>query len=102
MRPSLNLLTDRRRHGRLARRRTSGPAPRPRGTESPTRARAMDVAEAEILRQDLLQPDVDLSRARRAGGPEDVAQYTCSCGYVFAADVSTSVACPHCASTQAW
>jgi DNA-directed RNA polymerase subunit RPC12/RpoP len=28
--------------------------------------------------------------------------YTCSCGYVFEADVSTSVACPHCGTGQAW
>jgi hypothetical protein len=28
--------------------------------------------------------------------------YTCSCGYVFEADVTTSVACPHCGAGQAW
>lgn len=28
--------------------------------------------------------------------------YTCTCGFVFEADVSTSVACPHCGTSQAW
>jgi len=41
-------------------------------------------------------------RARESGGPEDRAFYTCSCGYAFDADVSTSVVCPHCGTTQAW
>jgi hypothetical protein len=42
-------------------------------------------------------------RARRQGGPsQDHALYACSCGYVFAALVSTSVDCPACGSTQAW
>jgi hypothetical protein len=43
------------------------------------------------------------SRSRRHGGPsEDRALYTCHCGYVFDALVSTSVDCPHCGGTQAW
>ena len=44
----------------------------------------------------------DERRARESGGPDDRAVYTCSCGYVFEADVSTSVACPHCGAGQAW
>jgi hypothetical protein len=28
--------------------------------------------------------------------------YTCHCGFVFEAPVSTSVGCPHCGGTQAW
>ena len=51
-----------------------------------------------IARDDL----ADERRAREAGGPEDRAMYTCSCGYVFQAEVSTSVACPHCGMGQAW
>ncbi|HET6449583.1 MAG TPA: hypothetical protein VFG31_10790 [Conexibacter sp.] len=42
------------------------------------------------------------ARERAAGGPEDRAAYTCSCGYVFEAPVSTTVGCPHCGGTQAW
>jgi len=44
----------------------------------------------------------DERRLREAGGPDDRAMYSCGCGYVFRADVSTSVACPHCGATQAW
>jgi hypothetical protein len=40
--------------------------------------------------------------ARRGGGPEDRALYSCMCGYAFKAKVSTSVDCPHCGSQQAW
>lgn len=41
-------------------------------------------------------------RAKESGGPMDNAQYRCSCGFVFDAAVSTSVACPHCGTGQAW
>lgn len=33
---------------------------------------------------------------------QDTATYSCSCGYVFEADVQTSVGCPHCGAEQAW
>jgi predicted Zn-ribbon and HTH transcriptional regulator len=51
-----------------------------------------------------LADDCDLAaeQVRRAGGPLDSAVYTCSCGYVFSAAVSTTVACPHCGTDQAW
>jgi len=32
----------------------------------------------------------------------DRAYYSCSCGYAFDAQVSTSVSCPHCGDQQAW
>jgi hypothetical protein len=44
----------------------------------------------------------DERRMRESGGPDDRAMYTCSCGYVFEADVTTSVTCPHCGTAQAW
>lgn len=47
-------------------------------------------------------PITDESRAREAGGPEDSAHYTCSCGMVFQASVSASVACPNCGIQQDW
>jgi hypothetical protein len=50
-------------------------------------------------------PEADLAderRMRESGGPDDRAMYTCSCGYVFEADVTTSVMCPHCGTAQAW
>jgi hypothetical protein len=47
-------------------------------------------------------PDPDVQRVQEAGGPIDHASYSCACGYLFSADVSTSVICPHCGSDQAW
>jgi len=41
-------------------------------------------------------------RARESGGPIDNAYYSCGCGMVFEAAVSTSVHCPHCGAEQAW
>jgi hypothetical protein len=41
-------------------------------------------------------------RMRDAGGPDDRACYSCGCGFVFVAPVSTSVRCPHCDTQQAW
>ena len=46
--------------------------------------------------------DPTIRRARAAGGPVDVASYNCTCGMVFSASVSTSVACPHCGTEQDW
>jgi hypothetical protein len=44
----------------------------------------------------------DEHRWRLAGGPEDRARYTCTCGYVWDTAVSASVTCPHCGAAQAW
>jgi len=41
-------------------------------------------------------------RMRYAGGPDDRACYSCGCGFLFEAPVSTSVHCPHCDTVQAW
>ncbi len=46
--------------------------------------------------------DPAAQRVRDAGGPLDEATYTCQCGCMFAAAVTTSVACPHCGGAQAW
>lgn len=48
------------------------------------------------------EPSAPETRVRAAGGPEDNAHYTCSCGLVFTAAVSASVACPHCGTGQDW
>ncbi len=45
---------------------------------------------------------VAASRRREGGAPQDQAIYSCGCGFVFEAHVSTSVGCPHCGDTQAW
>jgi hypothetical protein len=47
-------------------------------------------------------PPAPQARERDAGGPDDRACYSCSCGYVFEASVSTTVGCPHCGCAQAW
>ncbi len=46
--------------------------------------------------------DSETARVREAGGPVDLASYTCSCGMVFRAPVSASVRCPHCGGAQDW
>ena len=46
--------------------------------------------------------DIAVERVRASGGPLDQASYICECGYLFAAPVSTTVACPHCGAGQAW
>lgn len=46
--------------------------------------------------------DPEVAERRHTGPSEDHALYTCECGYVFRALVTTSVGCPHCARTQAW
>jgi hypothetical protein len=46
--------------------------------------------------------DPAVARVREAGGPMDSASYTCACGYLFRASVSTTVTCPHCGADQAW
>ena len=71
-----------------ARPRAGAAAPPARSPASPAGRPADDLA--------------DERRMRESGGPDDRAMYTCSCGYVFEADVSTSVTCPHCGTGQAW
>jgi hypothetical protein len=73
---------------RLSKRRTSRPtrsarrAPRPVAPEPPATG--------------------TIAAARRGGGPEDRALYSCMCGFAFKAAVTTSVGCPHCGTEQAW
>ncbi len=43
-----------------------------------------------------------LARAKRSGGTQDRALYSCDCGHAFKAEVSTSVGCPQCGTSQAW
>jgi hypothetical protein len=33
---------------------------------------------------------------------QDKALYSCTCGFVFEAEVKTAVSCPHCGAEQAW
>ncbi len=60
------------------------------------------VSETRTAAEAARPGDPDVARVREAGGPMDVASYSCQCGYFFCAPVSTTVACPHCGSDQAW
>jgi hypothetical protein len=68
----------------------------------PTRTRRM----RREGRSDHLSPRAEAPspepRDKRGGPTQDRAMYTCQCGFVFQATVSTSVGCPHCGDTQAW
>jgi hypothetical protein len=72
----------------------------------PERARRRPVRRARrgTNARESLHRDRDLAveRVRQAGGPIDRASYSCACGYLFSASVSTSVTCPHCGADQAW
>jgi hypothetical protein len=70
-------------------------AERPRAdrmTASPVDERPRDVSAARIPR----------ARRRLEPAIEDRAVYSCECGFIFQAPVSTSVGCPHCGGSQAW
>ena len=73
---------------------------------SPARRRVEGRSEAPpVPASPPAQPRDDLRQERRmreSGGPDDRAHYRCVCGYAFDAPVSTSVACPHCGTGQAW
>jgi hypothetical protein len=86
VRPNRNTTEPRRLTGVLRR-------PHAPGRDEPAPPPAPPVNEDDLA---------DERRARESGGPEDRAMYTCSCGYVFQAEVSTTVACPHCGTGQAW
>ena len=81
MRARLKTITERRGRPASERRRGHIAPSRPAPAEEPSR------------------PE---QRVREAGGPEDLATYTCVCGFHFESPVSTSVACPHCGEGQAW
>ena len=66
------------------------------------RVAARAVAEPPTAEMPVAEVRGPERRSREAGGPQDRACYSCECGYVFSALVSTSVSCPHCGQGQAW
>jgi hypothetical protein len=66
-----------------------------RRTSRPTRRR-------KVASRQLTPEAAETRDARRGGGPEDRALYSCMCGFAFKAKVTTSVDCPHCGTEQAW
>jgi hypothetical protein len=91
------------RTNRQIRTRHRGGPPR-RGAVLGREAPVTEVTEREPNRAALGGEDdlFDERRLRASGGPNDRVQYTCGCGFVWAADVSASVACPQCGASQAW
>jgi len=84
---------------------------RVRSNQSETRRRSGAARRGSVLRREPAAPSepepaeddlFDERRLRDSGGPDDRAEYTCGCGYVWEADVSASVACPNCGASQAW
>ncbi len=76
------------------------PLREPRRTRRrPVRRARQGASAPEPLHRDR---DLAVERVREAGGPVDRASYSCACGYLFSASVSTSVTCPHCGAGQAW
>ena len=59
-------------------------------------------AAAAVDRRDREHQLARTKSARRAAACDDKAFYACSCGYAFTTNVSTTVGCPHCGTTQAW
>ena len=74
--------------------------PKRRGATRPKRTTR--TAPQPATAPEPLEATADTLDARRGGGPEDRALYSCMCGYAFTAPVSTSVGCPHCGTEQAW
>jgi hypothetical protein len=91
-----SLLHPLRAPGHSRRQRRAAPAPPSESVAfscEPTIERMRSAASVE---------DPAVRRVRDAGGPVDRASYTCACGCLFSASVSTSVTCPHCGADQAW
>ena len=68
-------------------------------TERPARGKRHRVVRRTAARTAKSTPTRDQARV---GPPQDRATYNCCCGYIFQADVTTSVSCPHCGSDHAW
>ena len=82
----------------LADRRPARRASRRRGAQQATARTGEAVARAAAAKP----VDSAAQRVRDAGGPVDRASYSCGCGLLFEATVSTTVKCPHCGAGQAW
>jgi hypothetical protein len=66
-------------------------------TERPARGK-----HRRVVRRTTAEKATPTRDQARVGPPQDRATYNCSCGFIFQADVTTSVGCPHCGSELAW
>ncbi len=71
-------------------------------TRTPRLRREGRAAHAHLRSENPVEQVAASPRLRQGGPTQDRALYTCQCGFVFEASVSTSVGCPHCGDTQAW
>ena len=78
------------------------PSPNARRASRRDHAPARPAPEAAPPKLSAVEDHPQERRARESGGPIDNAHYSCACGLVFEAAVSTSVSCPHCGAEQAW
>ncbi len=77
--------------------RAAAPAESPAGSD-PSPASPMEPRRKATT----IAVDEPARRVENAGQSLDLACYSCECGYVFEAQVSTTVDCPHCGAGQAW
>ncbi len=64
--------------------------------------RPLPFARRRLRKRSEAEREPAQDRDQRADVSQDSALYTCTCGFIFKAEVSTSVGCPHCGSDQAW
>jgi hypothetical protein len=103
IRPKLPHPLGDRRHSRRHRRRgATGPTDVVRHPAPAVESAPPSPLEQHIARMPAPMLDLDVQRVQQAGGPIDHAYYGCACGYLFSADVSTTVTCPHCGAGQVW
>jgi hypothetical protein len=89
--------TERRRHERRA-------SWRHRNVDGPEQAAPSTTAAALSQQRTAAANPADPRVEVGAGqaDPADTACYSCECGLVFSAVVSTTVKCPNCGTQQAW
>jgi hypothetical protein len=63
---------------------------------------AVDRSPLAVAHEGPIQVATARPRRRLEPASEDQAMYSCECGFIFQAVVSTSVGCPHCGGSQAW
>jgi rubrerythrin len=73
-------------------------------TQTLTRRRERPTRSARRAAEPRPRPAQSVSqvRARRGGGNQDRALYSCECGFAWKGEVTASPGCPHCGTPQAW